>query len=101
MTMDNETLEAVATLAQLIITPESKPALEQKISKIFVLVEKMDELDVSDIHPLTHPLDIEQPLRPDVVVLSESREQIEHCVNYTTQHFYASPQVLHKNAEES
>ena len=55
----------VASLARLDLTEDEIARLEVQLNDILEAVGKVSELDLSDVPPTSHPLDVVNALRPD------------------------------------
>ncbi|MCC7406843.1 MAG: Asp-tRNA(Asn)/Glu-tRNA(Gln) amidotransferase subunit GatC [Phycisphaeraceae bacterium] len=55
----------VAQLARLKLTDEQIHHHAQQLSAILTYVSKLNELDVSNVEPMAHALDMSNVLRPD------------------------------------
>jgi aspartyl-tRNA(Asn)/glutamyl-tRNA(Gln) amidotransferase subunit C len=55
----------VAALARLDLTEDEIARLEVQLNDILEAVGKVSELDLSDVPPTSHPLDVVNALRPD------------------------------------
>ena len=55
----------VAALARLDLTEDEIARLELQLNDILEAVGKVSELDLSDIPPTSHPLDVVNAFRPD------------------------------------
>jgi aspartyl-tRNA(Asn)/glutamyl-tRNA(Gln) amidotransferase subunit C len=55
----------VAALARLDLTEDEIARLELQLSDIIEAVSKVSELDLSDVPPTSHPLDVVNAFRPD------------------------------------
>jgi len=56
-----------ATLARLELTDAEVKTFTAQLGDILKYVDQLQALDVSNIEPLTHPLQLATPLREDVV----------------------------------
>ena len=65
--VDEKLTRQVAHLARLSLTDEEITTYTVQFGNILGYVEKLQEVDVGDIAPLTHPFDLPTPLRADVV----------------------------------
>ena len=54
MKVTKETLHKMAHLARLEVDPKDEPQLINDLTEILTWVEKLNELDTSDVEPLTH-----------------------------------------------
>jgi aspartyl-tRNA(Asn)/glutamyl-tRNA(Gln) amidotransferase subunit C len=68
MALTKEQVEHVAKLARLALTAEETERLQVQLSSILGHVEKLQALDVSNVPPTTHAVEVEStPLRDDRV----------------------------------
>ena len=70
-----EQVEYVARLARLALDEEEKKRLAAQMSAILEYVEKLSEVDVSDVEPTSHVLPLVNVMREDVVVPPIPREK--------------------------
>jgi aspartyl-tRNA(Asn)/glutamyl-tRNA(Gln) amidotransferase subunit C len=73
----------VARLARLELTEEEVARFTEQLSAIFEAVDKVSELDLSDIEPTAHPLDLvnvwaEDEPRPSIPLDEALRNAPEH-----------------------
>ena len=68
-------VEKVAGLARLGLTMEEKAKLGGELNDILVYMDKLDELDTSEVKPLAHILPLQNVLREDKVREGLSQEQ--------------------------
>lgn len=66
MTITREQAEAVAELAKLQLTPEEMENYTGQLNNILAYVEKLNEVDTSDVPPTASVLPIKNVLREDV-----------------------------------
>ncbi|MCP4641084.1 MAG: Asp-tRNA(Asn)/Glu-tRNA(Gln) amidotransferase subunit GatC [bacterium] len=67
-------VEYVANLAQLTLDDETKERLVGQLSDILGYMDKLDELDTSDIEPTMHVLEMANVFRDDEVAPSLDRD---------------------------
>lgn len=58
-------IERILNLARLQISEEEKKNLEKDFSSILDFVKKLETLDVSNIKPMSYPIDINNIMRED------------------------------------
>lgn len=58
-------VEHIAKLARLGLTEKEINKFQQELSSILDYVEKLKEVDVSDVEPLSHPFEIKNVTRKD------------------------------------
>ncbi|BAO43212.1 Asp-tRNA(Asn)/Glu-tRNA(Gln) amidotransferase subunit GatC [Thiolapillus brandeum] len=94
MSLDAEEVEKIAHLARIAVTSDEVEALKGELSGILDLVERMSELDTSEIVPMAHPLDMPQRLRPDVVTEENHREAYQAVAPAVENGLYLVPRVI-------
>ena len=65
--IDDETMENVCILAKLSLSEEEKEKAKAEMQKMLDYVEKLDELDTSEVEPMSHIFQDENVFREDVV----------------------------------
>ena len=65
MKVDQESLEKLAHLARLKLTPGTEQEMLRSLNQMIDWVEKLGELDTEDVEPLTHLSDEVNNLRTD------------------------------------
>jgi aspartyl-tRNA(Asn)/glutamyl-tRNA(Gln) amidotransferase subunit C len=55
----------VARLARLELTDDEVERYAGELSKVLDYIEKIEELDLTDVEPTSHVVDVENALRPD------------------------------------
>ena len=67
MTVSEEEVLHVATLARLQFTPEEVSELAREMSVILGYAARLSKLDTEHVEPMTHVLDLSGAVREDVV----------------------------------
>lgn len=70
-----EMTQKVARLARLKLTDEELTTFTNQVGDILKYVEKLQEVNVEGVAPMTHPLDLATPLRDDVAVPSPTNAE--------------------------
>lgn len=91
---DIETVKKVAHLARLEISDDEAKVYASQIGHVLKYIDKLNELNTSNVEPISQVLTIETPLREDVVIESLGAEAIlapapEHLFEN-----YKVPQVI-------
>jgi len=68
-------IEHIALLARLDLSKEEIEFFTHQLNSILEYVKKLKELNVEDINPTTHVLELQTPLRGDIVKESLSPEE--------------------------
>jgi aspartyl-tRNA(Asn)/glutamyl-tRNA(Gln) amidotransferase subunit C len=72
--IDREQVLHVARLARLELTGEEVERMSAELSGVLDHIEKIGELDLADVPPTSHPMAVENALRPDEPQPSLPRE---------------------------
>ena len=74
--IDREQVLHVARLARLRLSDEEVERMSSELSTILDHIEKINELELDDVEPTSHVVDVENVLRADEPRESWPREQI-------------------------
>ena len=69
-----EQVEYVAGLAQLELDEAAKARLQQEMGEILSYMDKLNELDTSNVEPMMHAMEMTNVFREDVVGESLARD---------------------------
>ncbi|MCX7746749.1 MAG: Asp-tRNA(Asn)/Glu-tRNA(Gln) amidotransferase subunit GatC [Clostridia bacterium] len=76
MKINKEMIEHVANLARLNLTEGEKEKLTKEMENILSYVDKLNELDTSNVNPTAHVMPIKNVFREDQVQKSFDRDKI-------------------------
>ena len=76
MKITKDTIEHVANLARLNLTEDEKARLTLDMENIISYVDKLNELDTSNVKPTDHVIPVRNVFREDNVEPSYSKEKI-------------------------
>lgn len=76
MKITKETIEHVANLARLNLTEQEKEKLTIEMESIISYVDKLNELDTTNVNPSSHVLPLQNVFREDVTIKSYDRDKI-------------------------
>jgi len=92
--IDKKTVHYVAALARLHVGEDKADRLSRDLADILRYVEKLNTLDVSEVKPTSHVLEVENVFREDVVLPSLSRDEaLSFAVEKQDGH-YKVPKVI-------
>ena len=75
-TISDETIEYVGILAKLDLSEVEKEQAKKDMGSMLDYIDKLGELDTSEVEPMSHVFPIENVFREDVVTNADDREQI-------------------------
>jgi aspartyl-tRNA(Asn)/glutamyl-tRNA(Gln) amidotransferase subunit C len=94
MSLDDNDIRKLATLARISVDNSIVDEVARKISDILDMVDQMQALDTSAIEPMANPLDAVQPLRKDEVTEPNQREAFQAIAPATENGLYLVPKVI-------
>ncbi|MBE7565718.1 Asp-tRNA(Asn)/Glu-tRNA(Gln) amidotransferase subunit GatC [Acidithiobacillus thiooxidans] len=94
MAFDQDAVRRTAHLARLALPQEEVPAVASQLEKIMSLVEELSAISTEGILPMAHPLDLEQPLRPDQVSNHDERQRLMASAPATEHGLFLVPKVI-------
>jgi aspartyl-tRNA(Asn)/glutamyl-tRNA(Gln) amidotransferase subunit C len=87
-------VEYVAGLAQLSLDDATKERLTKELGDILTYIEKLNELDTSNVEPMMHAMQLTNVFREDVVEPSLPREDALKNAPNTDGEYFLVPRVL-------
>lgn len=94
MQVDEATVQRIARLARIKVTPDEAKALETELSGILDWVAQLDEVDTSTVEPMTRVVPIALKKREDAVTDGEIADQVTKNAPQTEDHFFVVPKVV-------
>ena len=94
MSIDVDEVKKIAKLAALNVKDEDLQSYADNLSNILGLVEQMSAVDTTGVTPMSHPFDVVQRLREDVVTEVDRREDFLAIAPKTEDGLYLVPKVL-------
>lgn len=96
MEVNDALIRQLGTLARLEINPGESEEIRQDLQRMITFVEKLAELDTTDVKPLLHMTADTNVLRNDEVLPGISREEgLKNAPAHTTEYF-SVPKVIKK-----
>ena len=94
MTLQNKDIEQIAYLARINIDQKKFPPLKRELESILDLVKKMNSANTDSIEPMSHPLDLFQPLRRDEITEKDDRENLQKNAPSIQAGLFMVPKVI-------
>ena len=94
MKFSNEEIRKIAYLARINIDEKEANKVSEKLEGILGLIEQMTQVNTDGIEPMSHALDITQPLREDKVTADDIREKSLNLSQETDQSLFIVPKVI-------
>ena len=74
--ISDETIEYVGILAKLELSDEENEQAKKDIGRMLDYVDKLNELDTSDVEPMSHVFPVHNVFREDVVTNGDDRDNM-------------------------
>lgn len=74
--ISDETIEYVGILAKLELSDEEKEQAKKDMGSMLDYIDKLNELDVSSVEPMSHVFPVHNVFREDVVTNQDDRESM-------------------------
>ena len=94
MSLDEDQVQHIATLARLKLADEEFGDVVEKLSRIVDFVDQLQAIPTDDLLPMAHPLNMSQRLREDVVTESDERDFVQENAPSTEGGYYLVPKVI-------
>jgi aspartyl-tRNA(Asn)/glutamyl-tRNA(Gln) amidotransferase subunit C len=94
MAVTLEDVEHVANLARLEFSDDEKKTLMNQLNKILEYMEKLNELDTSNVEPLAQVIPLSNVFREDVVKPSSPVSEVLKNAPAKTDKFFKVPKVI-------
>jgi len=92
--IDSNQVEKIAKLSRLKLTPSEVDEFTSQLSAILDYVEKMNELDTSNVEPLAHCLPVHNVFRSDMPEASLGTHTALSNAPRTDGDFFKVPKIL-------
>jgi aspartyl-tRNA(Asn)/glutamyl-tRNA(Gln) amidotransferase subunit C len=89
-------VEHIAKLAKLKFNDAEKEKLQGELNKVLQYIDKLDELDLTNVEPLENMNETENVFREDAVKPGLTKEEALKNAPSKTDNFFKVPKVLDK-----
>ena len=96
MKIDNQTIDKLAELAKLEFTNEAKEEMKNDLSRIVTFVEKLNEIDTSNVEPLIYMNDEVNVLREDKIKQDITQAEALKNAPKKDSDYFKVPKVIDK-----
>lgn len=94
MALNIEDLRHIAMLAKIGLDDAELAALQNELTPILALIEKMQAVNTDNIAPMSHAQDIFQRLRDDVVTETDKSAEFLALAPQTENNLFLVPKVI-------
>src|SRR5690606_41150267 len=94
MQVDEATVRRIARLARIKIADREAQELQKELTGILNWVEQLNEVDTSNVEPMTRVVPIKRKMRKDEVTDGNIPDDIAKNAPHTDDHFFVVPKVV-------
>lgn len=94
MPVDRKMVRRIARLARIKVSEEDVPRLESELNSILKWIEMLNEVDTSNVDPLTSVVRMQMKMREDVVTAGKDPDAVIANAPRTDDSFYVVPKVV-------
>lgn len=94
MALEPDSVLHIAHLARLHLADNDLDRYTGELSNILSFIEQMNAVDTGDVMPMAHPLDMNQPLRADIISEQDRREEYQENAPAVRDGLYLVPKVI-------
>ena len=94
MSLSPDQIERLARLARIALGPAEEAAVVTQLNRVLGLIDQMRAVDTTGIEPMSHPVDVAQRQRPDVVDQVDQHELFQSVAPAVEAGLYLVPKVL-------
>lgn len=87
-------IKYVAHLARIQLTPEEEAAFGAQLGQVLTYIEKLNELDVSEVEPTAHAVPMVNVTRPDEVEPSLPHEEAMRNAPAEANGLFMAPKIV-------
>jgi len=86
-------VEHVAKLARLELSEAEKEMFTHQLGDVLAHVEKMNEVDTTNVEPMNHPIDFSNVMRNDVKIYPNTRDELMQNAPDVEGEFFKVPKI--------
>ena len=95
--VDEELVKKIAKLARITLSDKEVKKYSEQLAKIVGYVEQLNEIDTSNVEPLSHVQEVVNSFRDDVVKESLDIDEVLKNAPETEGNFFKVPGVIKRN----
>lgn len=94
MAVDEKMVRQIAKLAKIKVSDNEVTSLTSELEEILGWIEQLNEVDTTNVDPMTSVVTTEFTARKDEVVIGNKREEVLANAPEAGRHFYTVPKVI-------
>ncbi len=94
MALDLEQVRRIALLARLELSAAEEQMFAEQLAHILEYIEKLQELDTTEVQPTSHVVDMETPFRDDRVINQPNTQELLTNAPQRDGDFFKVPKII-------
>jgi aspartyl-tRNA(Asn)/glutamyl-tRNA(Gln) amidotransferase subunit C len=94
MSLSPDQIRLIARLARIAVREDESGIVGERLNRVLAMLEQLKAVDTEGIEPMSHALDVVQPLRPDAVTESDQRGLFQAAAPAVEDGLYLVPKVI-------
>jgi len=94
MSLSDDQIRRIARLARIAIGEQEAAEVRDRLNRVLGLIDQLQAVDTTGIEPMSHALDVVQPLRTDFVTESDQRASFQSGAPAVEGGLYLVPKVI-------
>ena len=94
MPLSRDQILRIAQLARIAVPEDEAGIVHDRLNRVLGMIDQLQAVDTAGIEPMSHALDLVQPLRPDVITEPDQREALQRGAPALEAGLYLVPKVI-------
>jgi len=94
MSLSPDQIRLIARLARIAVHEDESGIVGERLNRVLAMLDQLKAVDTEGIEPMSHALDVVQPLRPDAVTESDQRGLFQAAAPAVEDGLYLVPKVI-------
>lgn len=94
MSLSPDQIRRIAQLARIAVRADESATVNERLNRVLGLIDQLQAVDTGGIEPMSHALEVVQPLRPDEVTEPDQRARFQAAAPVIEDGLYLVPKVI-------
>jgi aspartyl-tRNA(Asn)/glutamyl-tRNA(Gln) amidotransferase subunit C len=94
MSLTQDQIRRIAQLARIALPEDEAGAVLERLNRVLGMIDQLQAVDTAGIEPMSHALDVVQPLRADAVTETDQRARFQAGAPAVEGGLYLVPKVI-------
>jgi aspartyl-tRNA(Asn)/glutamyl-tRNA(Gln) amidotransferase subunit C len=94
MSLTQDQIRRIAQLARIAVPEDEAGAVLERLNRVLGMIDQLQAVDTAGIEPMSHALDVVQPLRADAVTEADQRDRFQSGAPAVEGGLYLVPKVI-------